>query len=196
MKLNRRRFLGLVGITLGVSACSRMGNTALPKKDETPEKSFPTVSPDIDVKNPAIKALVIYDSVYGNTEKIAQSIGEAIGGQLDHVDDVNLADINGFDLIIVGSPVHGGQSLPEIQDFLDSLPALKGIKVAAFDTRLDNLAKIFGHAAPKIAQSLADKGGILLLPPEGFIVLGTEGPLKNGELERAATWATQILQLC
>jgi len=50
----------------------------------------------------------------------------------------------------------------------------------------------FGYDAPRIARSLERSGGNLLAPPEGFVVLGMKGPLKEGELERAAGWAKGI----
>ena len=53
---------------------------------------------------------------------------------------------------------------------------------------------IFGYAAPEIARSLERNGGTLLAPPEGFVVLGMEGPLKEGELERAAGWAQGMVR--
>jgi flavodoxin I len=134
-----------------------------------------------------MKALVIYDSVYGHTEKIAQAIGEAIGGQVLQVGEVNPDDLKGFDLLIVGSPTHGGFFTPEIQGLLKALSALESVNVAAFDTRTKRT--IFGYAAPRISRSLERNGGNLLAPPEGFLVLGMEGPLKDGELERAAEWA-------
>ncbi len=56
------------------------------------------------------------------------------------------------------------------------------------------VARLFGYAAGRIADSLKAKGGNLAPPPEGFIVKGNEGPLKEGELERAAGWAKGILQ--
>ena len=80
---------------------------------------------------------------------------------------------------------------------------LSGVKVAAFDTRISItdmgpailrfLAGLFGYAAKPIADRLKRKGGELAVPPEGFIVLGAEGPLKEGELERAADWARQVM---
>jgi flavodoxin I len=73
--------------------------------------------------------------------------------------------------------------------------SLEGVKVAAFDTRVTSkFAKIFGNAAGRIARQLTKKGGILTAPPEGFFVTATKGPLKEGELERAAAWAKGILQ--
>jgi hypothetical protein len=54
-----------------------------------------------------------------------------------------------------------------------------------------------GYAANTIASTLKKKGGQLLVPPEGFLVTGEQGPLKEGELERAARWAGQIqLRAC
>ncbi|KKR94701.1 MAG: Flavodoxin, partial [Candidatus Roizmanbacteria bacterium GW2011_GWA1_41_13] len=73
--------------------------------------------------------------------------------------------------------------------------------ISAFDTRfakdehgfgLKVLMNTIGFAAEKIAKSLQNKGGTLVVPAEGFIVTGREGPLKKGELERAAEWAREI----
>ena len=140
-----------------------------------------------------MKALVVYDSTYGNTEKIAQAIGDAVAAQVIRVGEVNPSGLKGFDLVIVGSPTHGGRPTPEIQGLLKATPALQGVNAAAFDTRhVSKWTLLFGYAAPRIARSLKGNGGTLLVPPEGFFVLGTQGPLKEGELERAAAWAQRI----
>jgi len=55
------------------------------------------------------------------------------------------------------------------------------------------VAKLFGFAAQPIAGMLKKKGGTLVLPAEGFIVKDSDGPLKDGELERAAKWAESLL---
>ena len=137
-----------------------------------------------------MKTLIVYDSTYGNTEKIAQAIGEAIGDQALRVGQANPADLKGFDLVIVGSPTHGGRPTPEIQSLLKASPALEGLSAAAFDTRhVSKWTVLFGYAAVRIARSLERSGATLVAPPEGFFVLGTQGPLKDGELERAADWA-------
>jgi flavodoxin len=134
-----------------------------------------------------MKALVVYDSVHGNTEKVARAIGEAIGGQVLRVDDVNPANLKELDLLIVGSPTHGGFPTEAIHGLVKASLAMEGVSVAAFDTRTKRT--VFGYAAPKIARNLEKNGGELLVPPEGFLVVGMEGPLKDGELERAGAWA-------
>jgi hypothetical protein len=53
--------------------------------------------------------------------------------------------------------------------------------------------KLFGYAAKPMAEALTRKGGALAMPPEGFLVNGTEGPLQEGELERAAEWARRSM---
>ena len=146
-----------------------------------------------------MKALIVYDSAYGNTEKIARAIGGAITGEVKVLrpGEVNPSDLQSVDLLIVGSPTQGGRPTPAIQDFLNKIPepAIKGVNVAAFDTRFSTkLVGIFGYAAGKIANSLKRKGGTLILSPEPFFVKGKEGPLKEGELERAADWAKGIVE--
>ncbi len=144
-----------------------------------------------------MKALIVYDSMYGNTEKIAKAIGGAIAGEarVAPVSEVNSAELKTIDLLIVGSPTQGGRATAAIRDFLDKIsePAIKGINVAAFDTRVSTrVATVFGYAAGRIAGSLKRKGGTLVASPQGFFVKGTEGPLKEGELERAAGWAKEV----
>ena len=146
-----------------------------------------------------MKTLVIYDSVHGNTEKIARAIGDAITGEVEvhHAGEVNISELDTFDLIIVGSPTHGGRPTPAVRDFLKKAPAsaLKGTSVAAFDTRLQaKWVRIFGYAAGRIGDSLKRKGGNLAASPEPFFVEGTEGPLKEGELDRATGWAKEIIK--
>ncbi len=145
-----------------------------------------------------MKTLVVYDSLYGNTKAIAQAIGDAIPGEVEvlHVGDANASGLEAYDLLIVGAPTHGARPSPDVQGFLDQIqaPALEGMNVAGFDTRMTNkLITMFGVAAPKIAKALKKKGGTLVGEPEGFYVTGGEGPLKDGEIERAARWAQGLV---
>ena len=147
-----------------------------------------------------MRALVDYDSQFGNTAKVAQTIGEALGDGADvtvaRVGDVQPGQLSGVDLLIVGSPTHGGWFTEAIKGWLDQLPAaaLPGIRAAVFDTRTPPtiLSRTFGFAAPRIAKRLEKTGAMLVGEPGGFIVEGIKGPLKEGELERAAGWAREI----
>ncbi len=154
-----------------------------------------------------MKAVIVYDTMYGNTEKIAQAIGGAltpsITVKLIRVGEANLLDLESIDLLIVGSPTQGGRPTKTIQEFLGRIPvnALNNVGVTSFDTRISGkergfgvrfITGIFGFAAGRIVDSLKANGGYLAAPPEGFIVLDNEGPLKEGELERAAAWAKGI----
>nr|NIT04134.1 hypothetical protein [Candidatus Saccharibacteria bacterium] len=89
------------------------------------------------------KALIVYDSMYGNTEKIAKAIGGAISGEVKvlRTGEVNPSELEGIELLIVGSPTQGGRATKPIQDFLNKFQesALKGTKVAAFDTRFTGI---------------------------------------------------------
>ena len=158
-----------------------------------------------------MKVLIVYDSVFGNTEKIAQVIGNAMGSQAEvnilRVGNVKQENLRGLDMLIVGSPTRAFKPTKEIINFLNGFPknGLKGVKVAAFDTRftmsaieesrvLPFLVRLFGYAAKPISNRLKKKGGELIISPEGFFVEGVEGPLKEGEIERAASWAKEIVK--
>lgn len=149
-----------------------------------------------------MKTLVIYDSLYGNTKIIAQAISDAIADRtagevkMVHVSEVNVSELGEFNLLVAGGPTQQAQPSPPVKELLEKIPdgALKGVKVAAFDTRMTmKWLLIIGTAAPKIARSLKNKGGLLVGTAEGFFVSGGEGPLVEGEVERAAAWAKGIL---
>ena len=84
----------------------------------------------------------------------------------------------------------GGFPTEGIYRLLKALVALHDVKVAAFDTRTKTT--IFGYAAPKIARSLQKSGGHLLAAPQGFLVVGTGGPLLASEIDRAAGWVKDL----
>ncbi len=153
-----------------------------------------------------MKTLIIFDSMYGNTEIIARDIAKAFSPEdtrLLNVKEVKVADLLEVKLLIVGSPTYGGRPKQETQAFLDMIPgsALSGKRVAAFDTRflakeqnfgLRILMKTIGYAAPRILKILVSKGGDAASSPEGFIVQGKKGALKDGERERAALWGKNL----
>ena len=152
-----------------------------------------------------MKVLIVYDSVFGNTEQIAQAISDSLGSGESvvalRVSEIKPEHLTGLGLLIVGSPTRGFRPTKAITNFLKRIytNGLNGVRVAAFDTRISLssidssvlrfIVKTGGYAAKSIANRLKKKGGDLIMPPEGFLVTGEEGPLKDGELERAADWA-------
>ncbi|GAP09222.1 flavodoxins [Bellilinea caldifistulae] len=156
-----------------------------------------------------MQILIVYDSFFGNTEQIARQIGEALD-KTHKVETVRAGDATAemttaAELLIVGSPTRGFRPSEDTARFLDLFGrgSLDGKKVAAFDTRIpvetiqSGLLRFIvnkgGYAAPAIAKKLERSGARLIAPPEGFFVNGTEGPLKEGELERAAAWARSLI---
>lgn len=159
-----------------------------------------------------MKVLIVYDSVFGNTKKIALAIGNSLSSK-ENVETLRVSDVNpeqliGLELIIVGSPTRVFKPIKSILNFIDKIPlnGLKGVKVAAFDTRISTpevnspllsiVVKLFGfgYASKPIAYKLKKKGGSLIIRPEGFFVKDYKGLLKDGELERAADWAKLIME--
>jgi flavodoxin len=159
-----------------------------------------------------MKVLIVYDSVFGNTEKIALAIGNAMGPQTEvnilRVGNMKQENLRGLDVLIVGSPTRAFKPTKAITNSLKVIPknSLMCVKVAAFDTRftmekikssffmLPLLVNIFGYGAKPISELLKRNGGDLAVPPEGFLVEDVEGPLKEGEMERAANWAKKIFE--
>lgn len=155
-----------------------------------------------------MKAIVIYDSFFGNTEKIALAVSSVLGAPEDvvvmRVVEAKLEQLKEIDLLVVGSPTRKFTMSDATKAFLRSIPAggLAGVRVAAFDTRIatEGIKAGFlgwfvnkaGYAAQPIMKLLTDKGGKQAAPPVGFYVQGSEGPLKAGELECAAVWAKQV----
>lgn len=155
-----------------------------------------------------MKALVVYDSVFGNTEQIARAIGGGLGSAPDvqvlRVGEARPEQVTGVDLLVVGSPTRGFRPTPATKDFVAAIAenGLQDVRVAAFDTRiavedvnnvlLSVLVRLFGYAAAPIAKGLERKGGRRAAEPEGFIVEGREGPLRAGELERAEAWGRRL----
>ncbi len=145
-----------------------------------------------------MKSLVIFDSQYGNTAQIAVKIADTLAqfgeARAERVTAVQLDMLEGVQLLVVGGPTQGWNSTAAVKDFLVKLtPAqLEALSAAEFDTRLDKPRWLTGSAANNIAKQLRSLGANLLLKPESFLVKGTEGPLVEGELERAARWAQHL----
>lgn len=146
-----------------------------------------------------MNALVVYDSQFGNTERIAQVIAIALRpfgqAQATRVDPAHLAEVQGVDLLVLGSPTQGWRPTPAMQAFLAKIVAYdadKGLEIACFDTRFHKPDWLTGSAAKRMANKLLAVGIAPLVSPESFFVIHQEGPLEVGEEERAANWAVHI----
>ena len=151
-------------------------------------------------------SLVVFDSTYGNTEIVARAISQALAAhgpvRTLRVNQVESGHLDGVTLVVVGSPTHAFRPSPGTQAWLANLPAgrLEGVRVAAFDTRVDVggkplpsvMARWFGFAAPAIEKRLLRLGGNLAGPAEGFVVATKLGPLQDGETDRARAWARTL----
>jgi flavodoxin len=159
-----------------------------------------------------MKALVMFESMFGNTETIARAVADGMTGQLE----VTVADVRtmprafGMDVIVVGGPTHAfGMSRPGtrqdalrqgagrtgvvdvgLREWLDTSPQLTGVAAAAFDTKVDK--PFTGSAARKADRRLRRLGCRILLPAESFHVGGIPGPPADGERERARRWGESV----
>jgi flavodoxin len=144
-----------------------------------------------------MKSLVVYDTVKGNTAKVAQAIAAGIGGNTQAVkpDTAGGGAVKGIDLLVIGSPTMGGRPTPAIQTYIDGMPKeiAQKLSFAVFDTRLSwKFLKIFKFAGDRISATLKERGGKILGQPEGFVVKSANGPLADGELERAQLWGRKL----
>ena len=147
-----------------------------------------------------MNALIIYDSLFGMTRKIAQVLAGNLSAfspaRLVLVREASLDELQEVRLLLIGSPTHEYRPTLATQTFLEQIPRemLRGVIAAAFDTRYRVSCWSSGSAAWSIAQSLQDAGAVLALPPESFFVSAIESPLEEGEIERAAQWAVDFWQ--
>jgi len=153
-----------------------------------------------------MKILILFDSLYGNTEKIARAVARGFGDHqvtLKRITDAADLHLSPFDLVVFGSPVLGGRATERMNNFLKQVPlsGLEGRRTAVFDTRIPAdtagaflrfVMRVLGYAAPRMAKQLQSKGAELAGSPEGFFVTDKEGPLRKGEEERAAVWAKTL----
>jgi flavodoxin len=150
-----------------------------------------------------VETLIVYFSKYGNTRLVAERIGETIraanGGngsvRVIPLDQLVCDDLESADLVVMGTPTHK-MDLPEaVRPVFERLPrmALLGKHVAAFDTSYKMSAFMARFtAANKLSKMLRKLGGKQVVPPRSFHVIDREGPLYEGELERAWAWVGDL----
>ena len=147
-----------------------------------------------------MNAVIVYFSKFGNTRKVAEAIGEALGpagsARVIGSDQLTASDLAQSNLVVMGSPTHR-MNLPEaVRSVFDTLPqrVLSDTWVAAFDTSYKmSWWLAYFTAARRLAKRLRKLGGTQIVPPETFHVVEKEGPLYDGELERARMWAESIM---
>jgi hypothetical protein len=165
-----------------------------------------------------MKALIVYESLFGNTEQVARAIAAGIAKHMEP----NLVPVAGapanvsgaYDLVVVGGPTHAfSMSRPStrddahrqgapaatatteigIREWLDALPQRSYAgPAAAFDTRVARVRHLPGSAAKKAGKVLNRHGLSLLSKPRSFYVHDTNGPLLDGELEQAEAWGSEL----
>jgi flavodoxin len=146
-----------------------------------------------------MQSIVIYDSLFGNTEKIARVIYNGLAphglSRLVMAGEINLGELTAETLVVLGSPTQNRGLSPAMQALVDTAPAhaLAGRAVVVFGTRLNQPRLRTGSAAQSLAGETRKLGGRMLVPAEDFLVQGDQGPLALDELRRAAEWVPLIL---
>src|SRR5216683_739426 len=147
-----------------------------------------------------MNTLIMYDSTFGNTEHLARAMADELAYygtvRLLRVPEGGAFERGEADVLIVGGPTQRHGTSLAMRAFLESMPrrTLRGLAAAAFDTRYHMAAWKSGSAAHRIASRLKRTGASLLVEPESFFVAEREGPLEEGELERAARWAEEVFK--
>lgn len=163
------------------------------------------------------RALVVYESMFGNTRDVGAAIAEGLaarGAGVELVDAESapgeLAD--GFDLLVVGTPTHAfglprrqtraeaagrvanGEPISRgdgVREWVERVRVVSGQPTATFDTKVDR-PRLPGSAARAVARRLRDRGATII-DTQTFRVTGVEGPLMEGELVRARAWAGALV---
>jgi flavodoxin len=167
-----------------------------------------------------MKAFVVYESMYGNTRAIAEAVAEGLGGA--DVLPVYHAPLHleGVGMLVVGGPTHvhgmsttrsrqmaveavqedgeghvepGATDEPGLRAWIRDLPEARGTLAAAFDTRADKSPWLTGAASRGIAKRLRRRG-YEIVGTESFLVEESEGPLADGEVDRARAWGAELAE--
>ena len=162
-----------------------------------------------------MRSLVVFESMWGNTEKVARAVAGGLEGGgpvlVLEVSSVKPHDLEGIGLLLVGGPTHAfsmsrkttrddavNRGAPwtstqiGIRDWLDGLPEAQ-VPVATFDTRVEKTKHLPGSAAKKAAKKVRRHHAGRVVATESFWVDDYEGPLLDGELERATEWGRSLL---
>jgi len=160
-------------------------------------------------------AVIVVESIWGNTESIAREIAAGLGeGRIDVVAAASAPSAleGDVDVLIVGGPTHafsmsttrtrdaarqqGAVAIPArgIREWIAGHASpRRAIPVATFDTRVV-VPRLPGSAAKKAMRRLLALGYRPAAEPEAFGVQGYAGPVADGELERARRWGAELRQ--
>ena len=143
--------------------------------------------------------IVIYESKYGNTKRVAETIIEGINeiekieALLKEPKHMDPKEVLNYDLILIGSPTHWGGPTRGIKKFIDKLGKieLEGKTGAVFDTYL---GEDFNKAVRKMEKRINEKvpGLKLILPGLSIRVEGMRGPIVEGELPKCKEFGNEI----
>jgi flavodoxin len=147
-----------------------------------------------------MKGIVVFDTSYGNTKTIAETISGALkesGVEVDtfYVKDVKKLSAKDYDFLVLGSPTKFGTMSFAIKFFLGKVKTKEWMNkpFAAFGTENpENIENKQGSAAEKIAEKLREKRMNQLVPVLKALVLGWKGPLQEGEIQRARKYAGEL----
>ncbi|HEX8861314.1 MAG TPA: flavodoxin domain-containing protein [Actinomycetes bacterium] len=143
-----------------------------------------------------MNTLVVYDSKFGNTERVARVIAERLqrhgAVELTTADRAPLTISRALDLVVVGGPTQGHGVSPALRTWLQAVEPVDGVRAAAFDTRFAKPRWLTGSAGQVIARRLGRLGFRMVRDPESFFVAHTDGPLLDREPERATDWAATL----
>ena len=152
-----------------------------------------------------MKGIVIYDTSYGNTKKIGETIAETLKGSgmeidLFYVKDVKKLDGRDYNFLVLGSPTKFGTMSFTVKRFLDKVKSEEWMNkpFAAFDTEnpenveQSHVKNKEWSAAEKIAEKLKERKMNQLLPVLKALVIGQKGPLVDGEINRAMDYAREL----
>jgi flavodoxin len=137
------------------------------------------------------KALIVYDTRYENTEKIAKALASGMEAycEVECVNVVNASPMaaQGYDFIALGAATEGLSASRGMKEFLSKLgeaAVFSGKLGFAFETRTDT--RHSGSAAKFIEAEMVKLGFKLVLPRRTAFVRssGDRVLLKDGEEER------------
>lgn len=147
-----------------------------------------------------MKTLIVYDSFFGNTEKVANKLYETLSKsqktKLAHVSEAQNLNIEQYELIVVGSPTRYYNPTPSITAFVRELKTVP-VNVAFFDTRLDAeghwlmgpMEKIFKFASDTMEVLVRNTKAKQMISSLGVYVTGTEGPIARNAMKDVENWA-------